>query len=138
MRTLTTLAIVLMVSAACATPPPPTSAPSPTPAPLPQVRCVGLSETEPDVCGRMVALVQETYPEEVRAASRVLVVDVCPPRSTCDRQFWHDAAVLVVPPDGDETESLQLRVFGQSAQALSIEAWTGPLPDHVASLLAEG
>jgi hypothetical protein len=86
----------------------------------------------------MVALVQETHPDEVRDASRILVVDTCPPRSLCDRQFLYEAVVLVVPGDGDTARALPLRVFGHQGQPLRIEAWSGPLPDHVASLLAEG
>ena len=86
----------------------------------------------------MVALVQQTHPDEVRDASRILVVDVCPPRVLCDRQFLYDAVVLVVPADDDTASALALRVFGNLAQHLNIEARSDPLPDHVARLLAEG
>jgi hypothetical protein len=132
MKRLTALLVALMVSAGCATPP------APTASPLPVVRCVGIPETEPDVCGRMVALVEETHPDEVRDASRILVADTCPPQVLCDRQFLYDAVVLVVPADGDTAKALALRVFGHQGQPLGIEVWSGRLPEHVASLLAQG
>ena len=132
----------LLVFSGCATPPSPTAPPSPaaspSPAPLPPVKCVGLPQTKPDICGRMVAVVQGAYPEEVRLASRILVVDTCPPQVLCDRQFAYDAIALVVPADGDPGGALRLRVFGHQGQPFRIEAWTGPLPEHVATLLAQG
>jgi hypothetical protein len=137
-KTLLALLVVAVVSAGCTTPPAPTASPASTAAPMPAVRCIGIPETEPDVCGTMVALVQETRPDEVRDASRILVVDTCPPRSMCDRQYLYDAVALVVPAGGDIAKALALRVFGHQGQPLGIEAWSGPLPEHVASLLAQG
>ncbi len=132
MKSLTALLVALVVIAGCATPP------APTASPMPVVRCVGLPDTEPDVCDKMVALVLQTRPDEVRDASRILVADTCPPQVLCDRQFLYDAVVLVVPADGDSAKALRLRVFGHQGQPLSMEAWSGPLPEHVANLLATG
>ena len=140
MKSLTARLVVLLVVAGCVAQPTPTGSPATTasPAPSPAVRCVGLPETEPDLCARMVALVQETHPDQMRDASWVLVADTCPPRVMCDRQFLYDTVVLVVPADGDAAKALALRVYGHQGQQLSIEAWSGPLPDHVANLLAQG
>ncbi len=135
MKSLMALWVTMVVIAGCATPPTPTA--SPSPAPLPAVGCVGVPDTEPNVCENMVALVQQTHPNEVSEASRILVADTCPAQVLCDRQFLYDAVVLVVPAAGDPAKALRLRVFGHQGQPLSIEAWSGPLPEHVASLLAQ-
>lgn len=136
MKGLTALSLTLVVIAGCATLPTPTA--SPAPAALPAVRCVGLPETEPEVCAKIVALVQETRPDEVREASRILVADTCPPLVLCDRQFLYEAVVLIVPANGDAAKAPALRVFGHQGQPFRIEAWTGPLPKHVVDLLAQG
>jgi hypothetical protein len=86
----------------------------------------------------MVALVQQAHPTEVRDASRILVIDGCPEQTLCDRQFFYDAVVLIVPADGNTARALALRVFGHIRQPLAIEAWSGPLPAHVERLLADG
>jgi hypothetical protein len=49
----------------------------------------------------------------------------------------YDSAVIVVPGDGNAANALALHVFGHQGESLSIEPWTGPLPAHVAPLLAE-
>jgi hypothetical protein len=136
MKRLTALLVAVLVIAGCATPPAPTATLAPVP--LPAVRCVGLPATEPGLCDRMVALVQETHPDEVRTASRILVADTCAPQVLCDRQFLYDAVVVIVPADGNLASALLLRVFGQQGQPLGIDAWSGPLPDYVPNLLAQG
>jgi hypothetical protein len=138
MKTLLAVLTVVMVSSGCAPSPVPTGSPASGTPPMAAVRCDGLAETQPDVCGKMVAVVQETHPDEVRDASRILVVDTCPPRNLCDRQYLHDAVVLVVPADGDTARALTVRVLGHQGQPLGTEAWSDPLPDHVVRLLAEG
>jgi hypothetical protein len=54
------------------------------------------------------------------------------------RFYLYDAIAVVVPADGPGAHPLAVRVFGHQGQPLSIEAWSNPLPDHVARLLAEG
>jgi hypothetical protein len=125
---LTALTAVLL-SAACGTQPTPTGAPP--------VSCIGLPTTEPDVCGRIVTRVEATHPDETHAASRILVADTCPPRLACDREFLYDAVVLLVPAAGEQT-GVALHAYGHQGQQISVEAWAGPLPQHVTYLLDQG
>jgi hypothetical protein len=127
---LTALSAVLL-AAACGT--------QPTPIGRPPISCVGLPATEPDVCGRIVARVQATHPDETRAASRILVTDTCSPRLSCERDFLYDTVVLLVPAGG-EPPGDALHAYGHQgeAQEVRVEAWTGPLPQHVTSLLEQG
>jgi hypothetical protein len=144
MKSLMTFLAAFFVMAGCATPLAPTRSPSPellaspSPTSTAAIRCVYLPETEPDVCGKIVALVQETHPDEVRDASRILIADTCPPQVLCDRAFLYDTAVLVVPADGDSAKAIRLRVFGHQGQPFTIAVWSGPLPEHVVNLLAHG
>ena len=119
----------VLLAAACAA--------QPTPIGPPPVSCVGLPEAEPEVCGRIVTRVQDTHPDETRAASRILIADTCPPRALCDREFLYDAVVLLVPPAG-EPAGVALHAYGHQGQQLSVEAWEGPLPEHVTTFLEQG
>lgn len=134
------LLLAAAIVAGCAQPgPTPSAVASPSPAPTiaAKVTCSKISETEIGVCDRMVALVVATAPDEAQAASRILVVDTCPPQVLCDRAFLYDAVVLVAPSAADEAP-LAFHVFGHQGQPLEIEPWSGPLPEHVRLLLGEG
>ena len=104
----------------------------------PAVRCVGVSEAEPDVCAKMVAALRDAHPREVEDASRIVIVDLCPEQVLCDRFYLYDAVAVIVPADGGVANALSLRVFGHQGQPFGIEAWPGRLPDHVAAVLAQG
>ena len=104
----------------------------------PAVECVGIDDFEPDVCERMVALVAATFPAEVVQASRILVVDTCPPEVVCDRAFQYDAVVALLQDDAGLAERLIFHVFGQMGGPLNIEPWEGPLPEHLFALIDAG
>ena len=104
----------------------------------PAVRCVGVSEAEPNVCAKMVAALRDAHPHEVDDASRIVIVDLCPEQVLCDRFYLYDAVAVIVPADGGLANALSLRVFGHQGQPFGIEAWPGRLPDHVAAVLAQG
>jgi hypothetical protein len=132
MRTL--VAAFMMVLAGCAPAPTPSVPPTSTPAPLSAIEpeCYGLPQAEPGVCERMVAGVVATQPDAFRDAVRIVVADTCPPRNLCDRQFFYDAVVLAVPSEMSFADPVAFHVFGHQSQGLSVESWSGALPDHVA------
>lgn len=127
----------LIVLAGCAPGPAPSAAGSPGPisGPALEPECHGLPPTEPGLCDRMVASVQEAVPEAYRDAVLVVVADTCPPRNLCDRAFLYDAVVAAVPGELSGRDTRLFHVFGHQAGTLTVEDWTGPLPDHVSRLL---
>jgi hypothetical protein len=100
------------------------------------VECVRVPDTEPNVCRRMFEAVQVQFAVEVAAAARVVIVDTCPPRNECDRDFLYDAAALIVPADDSGAALIALHVFGHQGQEVMVEAWRGPLPQHIRQVLA--
>ena len=128
------LAAVAVVFAACSTLPIPPVRVAP-----PEVECVRIQDLEAgrgDICQEMFELVAARFPAEVAEASRILIVDTCPPEVVCDRATLYSAVVVVVPADGDLDRLLAFHVFGHAGQALEIEPWEfGPLPDDVEDLL---
>lgn len=149
MKALLMLLVAAAVTAGCAASPALTASPaqiaSPTPIESgastpssPAVRCVGVSEAEPNVCAKMLATIHDSHPHEFDEASRIVIVDLCPEQVLCDRFYLYDAVAVIVPADGGIANALSLRVFGHQGQPFGIEAWPGRLPDHVAAVLAQG
>jgi hypothetical protein len=130
----TVLAATLLLVAACS----PLPVVPPIRAEPPEVECVGIDDFEPNICEAMVALVASTFPAEVAAASRILVVDTCPPEVTCDRAFMHDAVVALLQDDEGPAEAFVFHVFGPMGGPLNLEPWGEPLPEHVAALINPG
>jgi hypothetical protein len=138
MRFLAALTLVATVISSCGAPPVATPGASSSASPGPAaVRCVDLPETEPGLCQKMAARLGEMELDGVGTASRILVVDACPPRSECDREFLYDAVALAIPPGANPTVRA-FRIFGHVGLELTVEPWEGPLPDHVVTLLAQG
>jgi hypothetical protein len=103
----------------------------------PKAECIRVPEDGDNPCQRMFGLVQSAFPVEVASASRILVVDTCPPEAECDRQFNYDALVAIVPAGGGGSNALVVHVFGPPNEPLDVRPWSGPLPDHVAALIAQ-
>lgn len=104
----------------------------------PNVTCFDLPQAQPNTCETVMAAVRATHAQEADAASRVLVVDTCPPMVGCEGTYFYDLIVLLVPADGDRAKALALHVFGHVGETLQVASWTDPLPSHVGELLSQG
>lgn len=118
------IAVSLLLAGCAATPPDP-SVPA-----QPEIRCIGVTV---DVCRAMLTVVEASYPADLAAASLIIVADTCPPNAECDRQFQFDAVVALVPAAGGPP--LLLSVLGRDRPD-QVAPWEGPLPQHIAALLA--
>jgi hypothetical protein len=100
--------------------------------------CIDVPQAEPDACAKVIAAIRASHPQDAATASRLLIVRKCPPQVLCEGSFFYDLIVVLVPADGDTARAIALHVFGHIAEPLRVEPWTGPLPDHVATLLSQG
>lgn len=142
------LSLLLLVLAGCATTPPPTPSPAVsvllTASPgislvaFPGGECGDVPQAEPGACAKVIAAIREARSQDAATASRLLIVDKCPRQVLCERSFLYDFVVVLLPANGDTGSAVAIHVFGHVAEPLRVEAWTSPLPDHVATLLSQG
>ena len=144
------LVVVLLVVFGCAAPLVPTASPAASvPAPVtvtlmvtetaaPNVECIDLPQAQPRTCDTVMAAVRVAHAHDADTASRVLVVDTCPPLVGCEGTYFYDLVVLLVPAGGDPGGATALHVFGHLGLPLHVEPWTGALPTHAADLLSQG
>jgi hypothetical protein len=104
--------------------------PDPGSARTPPISCY-LLDTQ--ICHQVVELVGRSHAHEVGAAYAVIVSDTCPVGSVCDRMYAIDVAMAIVPPV-QGADPLWLHVFGKRVPD-QVEAWHGPLPELIRTLL---
>ena len=98
------------------------------------VDCNGIAGTS---CAKAIALARVGHKAEVRGASRIVVMDTCPPTSVCDRHYPFDVAVVFVTAGADTTGWYVFHVFGSGQIPTTAEPWIGEWPDHVVKRLRE-
>ncbi|HYO43615.1 MAG TPA: hypothetical protein VES19_10500, partial [Candidatus Limnocylindrales bacterium] len=89
---------------------------------------------EPFVCGGVLMLLAADHAEELSAASRIVVDDVCPPDAICDLQDPFTALVVVIPPEGIEAAVTYL-VTGKDGPEV-VRTSTEAIPIHIATQAA--
>jgi hypothetical protein len=88
-------------------------------------------------CSVAIELVRAENEQEVGAASRIVMVDTCPPPAICDRLYPFDRIMVLVTAGGDTTGWYAFHLTGQGDVPTRAEPWAADVPAHVVQILEQ-
>lgn len=116
---------------------PPTAEPSaPSPVGGPVAECGRIS---PAACETAIALARAAGQGEPGGTSRIVVDDLCPPTTMCDRKYPFDSLVVFVTAGADTTGWYAFEVTGlKDDTPTKAKPWLDYVPAHIVKLLTAG